>query len=59
MLISVKKLQTVQGCIRPNIMATCPDALPSSRRFQLCFADTDWEDSLHPSGRQGNIVRTF
>jgi hypothetical protein len=58
-LISVKKLRTVQGCIRPNIMATCPEALRSSRRFQLFFADTDWEDSLHPSGRQCNTVRTL
>jgi len=48
---SVSRSRTVQSCIRL-------DALQSSRRFQLSFTDTDWEDSLHPSGRQGNTVRT-
>jgi hypothetical protein len=37
-------------------MATRLDALQSSRRVQLSFVDTEWEDSLHPSGRQGNTV---
>jgi len=34
MPISVKKLRTVQVCIRPDVMATRPDALQSVRRFQ-------------------------
>jgi len=39
--------------LHPSIcfMATLPNALQSSRRFQLFFADTEWEDSLHPFGR--------
>jgi hypothetical protein len=56
MPISVVKLQTVQGYIRPDVMTTCPKALESLRRFQPSFADTDLEDSLHLSGRQGNTV---
>jgi len=39
-------------------MATCPDTVQSSRRFQFFFANTDWEDSYirsndrtTPSGR--------
>jgi len=38
-------------------MATHPDGLQSLRRFHLSFADTEWEDSLHPFGRQGNTIQ--
>jgi hypothetical protein len=54
----LRSFWTVQGCIRPDVMATHPDALQSSRRFQLSFVDTEWEDSLHPSEQPGNTVRT-
>jgi hypothetical protein len=37
-------------------MTTHPDTLQSSRRFQFSFANTDWEESLHPSRRQGNTI---
>jgi hypothetical protein len=43
-------------CIRPDVKATY--AFQSSRRFQFSSRDIDWEDNLHPSGRQGNTVRT-
>jgi len=45
-------------CIRPGVIATRPDALQSSKRFQFSFADTDWKDSLHPFGLQDNTLRT-
>jgi hypothetical protein len=48
--LSVSRSRIVQDYIRPNVMATSLDALQSSRRFQLSFTDTEWEDSLHPSG---------
>jgi hypothetical protein len=36
--ISVEKLRGIQGFIRPNVMATCPDALQSSKRIQRSSA---------------------
>jgi hypothetical protein len=56
--LSLSRSRTIQGCIRPDAMATRLDALQSSRRFQLSFAGTKWEDNLHPSEHQGNTVRT-
>jgi hypothetical protein len=41
---SVSSSRIVQDSIRSDIIATCPDALHSSRSFQLSFADTEWED---------------
>jgi len=55
---SVSRCQTIQGWIHPDVMETRPDAFHGSRRFQLSFVDTEWEDSMNPSGRSGNIVQT-
>jgi hypothetical protein len=40
-------------------MATRPDAHHSLTRNRISFLDTDMGRQLHPSGRQGNTVRTL
>jgi hypothetical protein len=56
--ISVEKLRIVQGSICLDVMATCLDALQSSRRIRFSFTDMYMGRQLHPTGRQCNTVRT-
>jgi hypothetical protein len=57
--ISVQKFRTVQGCIRPDVAVTCPDAHQCSTRNRISFSDIDTGIQLHPSRRQGNTIRTL
>jgi hypothetical protein len=50
--------QEAEGCICPDVMATHPGALQSSRRIRFSFEDTYMGRQLHPLGRQGNTIRT-
>lgn len=56
MPISVKKLQTVQCCIRPDVITTRPDAHHSWISNQIFFTDMYMGRLLHPSGCHGNTV---
>jgi hypothetical protein len=52
-------IQTIQGCIRPYVTATHSDTHQSSTRNPIFFSHTNMGRQLHPSGRQGNTVRTL
>jgi hypothetical protein len=57
--ISVQKFLTVQGCIRPDIAATRPDAHQCLTRNQISFSNTDMGRQLHMSGHQVYTVWTL
>jgi hypothetical protein len=46
--ISVKKLRIVQGYIRLDVTATCPDALQILTRISFSFTYTYMGRQLHP-----------
>jgi hypothetical protein len=49
MPINIRKFQTIQGCIHPNVSAMRPDAHQCSTRNQISFSDTDMERQLQLS----------
>jgi hypothetical protein len=55
----VEKLRTVPSCIRPDVSATCPDALQCSTSKRISFPNTNIGRQLQPSGRRGYYVRTL
>jgi hypothetical protein len=57
--ISVHKFWTIQGCIHPDVLATCTDVHQCSIRNQISFTDTDIGRQLHPFGRQVYTVQTL
>jgi hypothetical protein len=48
--LCVKKLQTVQACIRPDISAAWQDDTQCSTNYGISFQNTDMGRSLQPSG---------
>jgi hypothetical protein len=59
--INVDKIRTVQGCIRPDVMATHPDALQSSRGIQHSSASiwTTWQYRLDTNQGSTRISFSF